>query len=257
MPIDTFKGNLGAWFRTNPVNIPGTPSKFIPNRPRPKLTTFEIASTDDTISFKAFFADGSPMVTDGYGGWEVVARPREIGILQWKGRNPIQIEIPFMIDHWMDSADNEPGIATEAMILRLENLCGLGGHAQPPICTVDGNGVIPHDETNAPGAHLWVVENVSWDRGMDFRSGDSGRRVRAGGTITIRKYLTAQDILARLGPRSRARSPEKYIVKKGDTLSKIAALKYKDPNKWKRIADANGIRDSRSLAVGQHIIIPR
>ena len=246
----------GTWFMTKPSPSPSAPSVRIPG-PRPTLSVFSITSTAGDVEFTAFFADGSPLVTDGYGGWNVVQRPREIGIVEWVGRNPMQIEIPFMIDHWMDDDDDGPGIKTETMIKKLESLCGIGGHQMPPICVVDGAGVIPHDDTNAPGLHLWVVENVAWDRGMELRSGSSGRRMRCGGTITIRQYLTASDILSRLGPKSKARKPEIYIVKSGDTLAKIAALKYDDPNKWKRIADANNLRDSRSLFVGKHLKIPR
>lgn len=225
----------------------------------PKINMFAIQSTDELITFVGYFGDGSPMITDGYGGWDVVQRPKEIGIVEWKGRNPMQIEIPFMIDHWMDDPDDDPGIQTETMVKKLEALCGVGGHDSPPVCKVNGNGVIPHDEDNAPGQHVWVVENVSWDRAMDFRSGTSGRRVRCGGTVTIRQYLTAVDILSRLSPNARARKPRIYVVKRGDTLMRIASAMYGDPKKWKIIADANHIRDDRNKAqfvAGRHLRIP-
>lgn len=226
----------------------------------PNINFFTIQSADKKITFKALFGDGSPMITDGYGGWDVTQRPKEIGIVEWRGRNPMQIEIPFMIDHWMDDDDDDPGVKTEAMVKNLESLCGIGGHDQPPVCKVDGSGVIPHDDDTAPGLHLWVVENVSWDRGQDFRSGTSGRRVRCGGTITIRQFLTATDILSKLGSKARARPTEIYVTKSGDTLAKVAQLKYHDSKKWKRIGDAHKppLRDAnKKLPLNTHLRIPR
>lgn len=228
--------------------------------PRPDISTFIIRSLEDGTAFVAYFGDGAPLVTDGYGGWQITARPKEIGLTEWIGRNPMQIEIPFVIDNYSfdeSDSDESPGIATEKMVRKLETLCGVGGHSQPPVCVVNGHGVIPHDDHEAPGAHKWVVENVQWDREQELRSGDSQRRMKCGGTLIIRQYIVASDILRRLGPTARAQSPDMYIVKAGDTLSKIAQKVYGDANKWKRIADANNLRDSRSLVVGKHLRIPR
>jgi hypothetical protein len=230
----------------------------VPKIPRPNINTFIIRSDRDGSTFTAYFGDGPPIVIDGYGGWQVTARPKEIGITEWIGRNPIQIEIPFMIDNYTFNTDiADPGIETEREVRKLEKLCGIGGHTQPPICTVNGHGVIPHDEKNAPGYHKWVIESVSWDKDMEIRSGASQRRMKCGGSITIRQYITASNILPRLGPNARSRNPEIYIVKSGDTISKIAAKKYGDANKWKRIADANNLRDPRSLTIGKRLRIPR
>jgi LysM repeat protein len=228
-------------------------------RTKPFVETFTITSQRDDTTFRAYFGDGSPIITDGYGGWQVTARPKEVGLTEWIGRNPMQIELPFMIDNWMDDDDDDPGVQTESEIRKLEKMCGLGGHQMPPIVTINGHGVIPHDDDSAPGYHNWVVENIQWDRSMEFRSGYSGRRIRAGGTITLRQYIVASDVLARLGPKSRARPAIVYYVKKDDTLSKIAAKFYKNANKWKIIADANNLRDSRSkkLHVHKRLIIPQ
>lgn len=51
-------------------------------------------------------------------------------------------------------------------------------------------------------------------------------------------------------------SPKTYVVRQGDTLSAIAGRVYGDPDDWHRIADANGIRDPRTLRVGQKLKIP-
>ena len=50
---------------------------------------------------------------------------------------------------------------------------------------------------------------------------------------------------------------DKYTVKEGDNLVKIALQTYGDSYAWKRIADANAITNSDQLEVGKILIIPR
>jgi hypothetical protein len=215
---------------------------------------FTITSQEDGTRFWASFADGAPLVTDGYGGWQIVNRPRAVGIVEWQGRNPLAIEIPFMIDYWMRGIDS-PGIHCETQVRRLERLLGVGMAHQPPICRVDSQGVIPHDYTLNRGK-FWVVESVSWDRELELRHPSTGRRLRCGGTMTIRQFITPGDILRTIKATDKARIPKTYRVKGGDTLSKIANKFYGDPHKWKIIADANRIRDRRHLKLGQVLKIP-
>jgi hypothetical protein len=216
---------------------------------------FVITSVSDGTSFWSYFADGSPIVIEGYAGWQVVNRPKAIGITEWQGRNPMAIEIPFMIDYWVSGLD-APGVACEAQVASLEKLCGVGKHfEQPPICTVDGNGVIPHDLTIDPGTR-WVIEQVTWDRSMELRHWYTGRRLRCGGTIQIRQYVSVSPLLHKIKPH-RGPKPRIYIVKRGDTHAKIAKKFYHDARKWHIIADANHMRDRRKLKVGQRLKIPR
>jgi len=217
---------------------------------------FRIISEADGTTFTCNFADGSPIVVEGYAGWQVVNRPKAIGLVEWQGRNPMAIEIPFLIDYWRSGLDN-PGIHGEAQVARLEKLCGVGKHWEaPPVCKVDGDGVIPHDYTLDPGTR-WVIENVTWDRSLELRHYYTGRRLRCGGTIQIRQYVLPTAILRTIKSKDRAYTPKVYIVKKGDTLSKIARWFYHDPHKWKVIADANHLRDRRTLRVGKRLKIPR
>jgi hypothetical protein len=219
---------------------------------------FLIWSEDNRIKFNANFGDGPAIVTEGYAGWQVVSRPKDVGITTWQGRNPMAIEIPFMLDYlplWRSSNLDHPGVACENQVTNLEQLCGIGGHSQPSICCVDGGGMIPHDYTTY-SKHRWVIEQVSWDRQMEIRSQHSGRRLRCGGQLTIRQYMTASEILQRIASKDRAVKPRYYVVKRGDNLEKIASKFYGDANKWKKIADVNHMRDHRSLTIGKRIRIP-
>ncbi|OGK11649.1 hypothetical protein A2954_01500 [Candidatus Roizmanbacteria bacterium RIFCSPLOWO2_01_FULL_37_12] len=50
---------------------------------------------------------------------------------------------------------------------------------------------------------------------------------------------------------------EKYVVKEGDDLAKIALQTYGDSYAWVRIAEANNLLNPNDLRVGMILIIPR
>lgn len=224
----------------------------------PAIGTFLIKTEDNKVRFKSHFGDGPAIVTEGYAGWQITQRPKDVGITTWAGRNPMAIEIPFMLNFYglaHRSYSDNPGVECEDMVGNLETLCGIGTHAPPPVCIVDGAGMIPHDYSVYQG-HRWVIEQLSWDKQVEIRSQTSGRRLRCGGTITIRQYVSPSDILKRISPSARAVKPTTYRVRRGDNLHKIAAKFYGDANQWKKIADANKLRDHRSLVINKVIRIP-
>jgi LysM repeat protein len=50
--------------------------------------------------------------------------------------------------------------------------------------------------------------------------------------------------------------PKTYTVKKGDTLSKIAASQLGKSSRWQEIANLNGIRDPNKINIGQVLKMP-
>lgn len=93
-------------------------------------------------------------------------------------------------------------------------------------------------------------------------------------------FVEASDAVVNVGPLSGGKKPRKgkkggrsrndkggkggkgkatvqrYTVKAGDTLARIALRFYDNPNEWRRIAKASGIRDPRRLKVGTRLTIP-
>lgn len=57
-------------------------------------------------------------------------------------------------------------------------------------------------------------------------------------------------------PEGETEGGETYVVQSGDTLASIAAEMYGDASLDDFLAEANGITDPESLAVGQELIIP-
>jgi hypothetical protein len=207
--------------------------------------------------------------TAGYGGWSRVARPQKGALTEWVGRDALSLEIEFLLDNFGSGEDAIPGTLdpdqnaeVEAAAQILDELAGVeAGDPEPPLMKVLGKptGIIPHDYSRA-SQNKWFIETLVWDKDL-ARYNMEGNRVRAGGTMTITVHQ-ADDRLSRRAGRNKqgAKGSKKktYIVKKGDTLRKIAARKdiYGDASKWKKIADANKIRDPKHLTVGKKLKIP-
>lgn len=79
----------------------------------------------------------------------------------------------------------------------------------------------------------------------------AGEPLRANLTLAITEYIDAEQNLKHTDPDLTT-----YTVKRGDTLSSIAATMYGSPALWRLIADANRLDDPRSLSVGTRLAIP-
>lgn len=83
-----------------------------------------------------------------------------------------------------------------------------------------------------------------------------GVPIRASMALEILEYRPVEVQVREM----RTESPDwekAYRVRRGDSLSSIAAWAYKDPTLWRVIADANGLRDPRRLKAGALLRIPR
>jgi hypothetical protein len=85
----------------------------------------------------------------------------------------------------------------------------------------------------------------------------NGTPLRATLSVTFREYKTLKDQLQELGLLS-SNYTKTRVVKRGDTLSRIAAEEYKDPAQWRRIADANQdvLVDPLRLVPGVVLVLP-
>jgi nucleoid-associated protein YgaU len=78
--------------------------------------------------------------------------------------------------------------------------------------------------------------------------------VRANLAITFTEFLDPELDKRQTDPELTTR-----ILKPGDTLSSIAAEVYRDPRRWRIIAEANRLDDPRNLQsrIGQRLTIPK
>jgi nucleoid-associated protein YgaU len=85
---------------------------------------------------------------------------------------------------------------------------------------------------------------------------EKGTPVRAKLNFSIKEYTTVDQQRA-IANTSSPDLEKTYVVKRGDTLSAIAAIAYGDATQWRAIAAANSIADPRSLVIGTVLTIPR
>jgi nucleoid-associated protein YgaU len=84
-----------------------------------------------------------------------------------------------------------------------------------------------------------------------------GIPLRATLSVSFREHKTLETQLAELNLQSSDHT-RRRVVKRGDTLSRIAAEVYDDPGEWRRIAEANpeATADPLRLAPGATLVIP-
>lgn len=82
-----------------------------------------------------------------------------------------------------------------------------------------------------------------------------GTPVRATLTVSFKEFIEVE-VEVRENPTQSADHTKTTTVKRGDTISAIAAEQYRDPAKWRPIATANGIDNPRRLEPGRVLTIP-
>jgi nucleoid-associated protein YgaU len=116
-------------------------------------------------------------------------------------------------------------------------------HGRPPTCRVVwGHGV------TEDFPFVGVVNNLT-ERFTLFAP--DGTPLRATLTVVFIEFLKSEDDQRKTDPERTTR-----VVMRGDTLSSIAADAYRDPTRWRPIAEANQIDDPRHLLIGRVLTIP-
>jgi Contractile injection system tube protein/LysM domain len=83
-----------------------------------------------------------------------------------------------------------------------------------------------------------------------------GIPLRAKLSLALKEYRPAA-VQVKESPKHSPDFEKAYTVRRGDTLSGIAAAVYRDPAVWRTIAGANGIKDPRRLRPGRLLTLPR
>jgi len=193
-------------------------------------------------------------VAESDGGWSFVSRPRTTGFTSWDGRLPYVMTIPLMLDGFAtdDSVEGE----WEALRSIFRN--GVGPERQPSPVSITG--AVPL--TNL----TWVIQKI--DPTQELRRSRDTQRVRIAFTLTVMQFVEADVIMANKASPAKAAAARKptsaakpvatraYVVKSGDTLSKIAQALLGSYKRWPEIASLNGIRDPQTVRIGQRLKIP-
>jgi contractile injection system tube protein/LysM domain-containing protein len=115
----------------------------------------------------------------------------------------------------------------------------------PPVCEVSWGNAPP----NLDFPFIGVITNLVQAFKL-FRS--TGEPVRATLTVTMLEFLDAVKDKKETDPELTTRR-----VRRGDTLTSIAAEVYRDATEWRAIAQANNLDDPRRPRIGQTLSIPK
>ena len=226
--------------------------------------TFTLESTESPIAVTGIL--GAPVTpTGGYGGWERIARPRRKALTEWQGNEGLSFDLTFVFDAIRD----DYGAGVEPTCASLDLLGGIG-EGEPALCRIhsDPAGLIPYGFGRNPDK-LWFVESINWD-GDETVYNNVGNRVQVTGSIVLTEYikderLEEQSSVARRkakkkptkkGKGKKGAKNKTYIVKRGDSLTSIAARKLGSASRWREIGKLNGIRDPKNIKVGQRLKLP-
>ena len=210
----------------------------------PKLVT--LASQSPNISMTVLLDSAGAVVSGGYGGWDIIARPRRQALTHWAGRNPFSMSVSIILDSHMEGGN------IESQCSRLERFAlphpNPGG--TPPVLRVSGR-AIPHDDLS------WVVDTIEWG---DTIRDSSGYRTRQFATVNLIRYVQADKIQVTAAANARGKvtaTVRTVDVRQNDTLTKIAARELGDGKRWHEIQKLNpSIRDPNNLKGISKVKIP-
>lgn len=191
-------------------------------------------------------AADAPKLVSGGARYNVVNRARRKSTVQWDGDDPYRMDVPVLLDGWMQH------VSVERDIAKLNTWHQSPGDLVPPV-QVSIDGALP-----VKGAR-WVIEGIDWGDVViwgsdtpntllsDFKG--NGYRLRQDAVLHLLQFISPQ--VLQIAVATNAANP--IIVKAEQTLAKIAReFGVTVP----AILKANGMRDSKSLKTGQHLVLP-
>lgn len=175
---------------------------------------------DPPLDLVALMGSTTPHYTGGFGGWEVTARPRQVGMTVWQGTEPLTLELEIVLDGFATGRSQEPDLRKLYAVAR-------GDDESPPgVVRVLGVPLI---------VPRWVVDGLELGDAI-LRQSDLSR-IRQHVTLTLREYVPPTYLQLRRGALQGAKGKAKTLtVKKGDTPASIAR---RHRCKWTDVRDYN------------------
>jgi hypothetical protein len=147
--------------------------------------------------------------TEGFGGWEVVDRPHQVGMVTRTTTPPYQYSGSIVFDHYRKRK------SVEALCDALMLMAHGDDENEPGIISIVG---IPHMP-----AEDWVIENLEFTDDMTIRRNSDFNRVRQKVILTIREYVPPTYMRQAKNATKKGKGNYTFIrTKAGDTPHKIA-----------------------------------
>ncbi|MGB7922515.1 MAG: LysM peptidoglycan-binding domain-containing protein [Pyrinomonadaceae bacterium] len=205
--------------------------------------------TSYSISKSVSWEPPRPPVTSGTSTSKVTNREFNAPLLEFGGGGSRVLTLNLFFDVTEEASSGRPRDVRNwtnkfVALTRIERVGNDG--QQPPVCDITwGDG--PPKNSDFP--FTGVVTSLNQDFTL-FEN--TGRPVRANLSVSFKEFLVPEKDKRDNDPEFTTR-----VVKRGDTLSGIAAEMYNNSLLWRVIADANNLADPRRLEIGMALNIPK
>ncbi len=196
-------------------------------------------------------------ITGGIGGWQEVARPRDLAGTEWLGAPLAKLVFDLWLDGGQNGTQDVNTWTTVEWALAQFYAWGspLGVGKEPPVLQLN-YGVF--------SGYRWVLNDVSVSETIRNRG---GQRVQAKVTVSLLEYIslrtnaaaadTVRKSVIAAGPAvTQSPTQTSYTVASGDNLYTIAAKVLGNAQRWPDIATLNSIRDPNLIFAGTKLKIP-
>jgi hypothetical protein len=151
--------------------------------------SFVIFRSDAGTAVKVKLDAASPVLTGGFGGWEVVDRPKRVGMTRFKGVDPFRQDVAILFDGWATDESQESSIARLQQMALQPNVM-----QEPPTVQIDGM-VLRTDLT-------WIIEGIDWDdqNVVWERQGTDFVRVRQAAVVHLLQFVDDDIVITAPSP---------------------------------------------------------
>ena len=200
---------------------------------------------DEGEAIEALFNPDELSLSSSIGWKKNNAQGRDVPELAFTNSEPRSLTIKLLFDTYDNDREKKPDVR-KTFTDKVFNLSVVNGDKhRPPVCKLKWGA--------AEEWFMGVLERLDQKFTMFM---EDGTPVRATLTCTFKEWRTNQQDQQRQNRKS-SDIDKQTIMRRGDSLSAIAAQEYLDPAQWRPIAMANGIDDPLRIPPGRRLSIPR
>jgi hypothetical protein len=211
------------------------------------LAKLNITNVDTGDTFDVLF-NPTQFTVDESNTWQQQDRERGKAEAQFTGRGTRSISLELFFDTY--ERDEDVRLHT-GKIARLMIIDINGNGARPAKVQLTWGGADPNKPVGI-FPFVCYIEKLTQQFTLFT---NTGMPVRAKLTVAFKEFQLPEEQLKK-EPKLQSFPAQTYTIRAGDTLSGIAAGLWRDPLKWRLLADANEIRNPRLLLPGNNLIVP-
>jgi hypothetical protein len=211
------------------------------------LEKLQIKNLDNEETFHVLFNPTEYTIEDS-SKWEEQEANRRNPELQYTGGSRKQLSMELFFDTYEAKEDVRQHTSKFARLL-VVSINDDNSGKRPPIVRLSWGPANPDSGFPFEG----VLESL---RQQFVLFTPQGMPVRAKLNVTFKEFRLPVDELQR-EPRRNSFPLQTYTVKAGESVSGIAAALWKDPFKWRFLAEANAIDNPRALSPSQVLVVPK